>query len=881
MELSLRSSAFAVALCLVLIANFRMMITADRASREYSLWFQELSLEEPMTFMNMNNMDDEVAAAVPRSKVRITENVFFLLRTGNAADQRWSTEDADTLVSNDEDPDEYDDDQHQKVNVVPKRRVNIEVDERFRRIRIILLRSIGNPLPPRHNQEQAYDNLKFTLENEPDFPDLVKFWVLNRLIDKSLEERLQSLITSYGYECIVIPFNLTEYASVQYRFDYYDPGGDVVHSPTFVKRKMTNKLYNDIEDAVNQDKSIFVTNQNAARNIMIDFGQTYSRDIDWIMPWDGNCYLNVNGYEAIYRQLQAIPPSHKYAITYMNRAISNEDVLKDSYRPNATEEPQILFRRTARGRFHPLLRYGRMNKSELLQRLKIAGVWDTWAPLLDWEVQHLGPFLQPVPDLQNITKDGPVRATGYVTRLSSGKPDLEADGASRHAARFESMKALLGQLDTRVAIELYGFRPGQLVFYHEEALERDRQLFLDEDVLASGVVEDLRQLALAAVTFGPWSVTDKPDDLLAASGDKHDYIDLAPYVWSPSPDELENPILEGQRRDGEAVPPTPLNISGSEHYDGIRIQEMQRNTTILGLAYFMTGEAQFAEAAARNIRCWFLDPETRMNPNIMYGHVVPSANGNKIDSSGIMGMKDVYFILDAIRIIERDGFLTEAEQSDLRAWFSDYLKWLETSPIGMLAYSSRNHVAIYFDVQAIAIAAYLNDIAKMIWYSERSTSRLRKQVADDGSMPMELHQSYCDNYQLALQGWSILSRIAETVHRNRWTVTTNETKSTLPLLCKAAEHSIPFYGRSTGREGVADSKEDGTRWWPLLQDSRYYCQMLHADERQWPIPWFQKGAPRPPRSSYEMPSVYHTDYAIAPFWNLGLVHGNITWVSIP
>jgi hypothetical protein len=515
-----------------------------------------------------------------------------------------------------------------------------------------------------------------------------------------------------------------------------------------------------------------------------------------------------------------------------------------------------------------------MNKSEFLQRLKVAGPWDTWLPLLDWEVQHLGPFLQPIRDLQNLTTDGPVRSTGYVTRLSSGKPDLETDGASRNAARFESMKALLGQLDTRVAIELYGFRPGQLVFYDEEALERDRQLYQDGDVLVGGVVRALRQLARTALTVGPWSVTDKPDDSVAPSGDKHDYFDLAPYTLSPSPDEVKDPILEGQRRDEEDHSLTQLN---SEKYDGTRFQEMQRNTTILGLAYFMTGEAQFAEAAARNIRCWFLDPETRMKPNVMYGHVVPSVDENVVDSSGIMGMKDVYFMLDAVRIIERDDFLTEAEQSDLRAWFSQYLHWLETSAIGKLAYSSRNHVGIYYDVQVIAIASFLNDTAKMIWYSERSTSRLRKQIANDGSMPMEVHERHCDNYHRAFQGWSILSRIAETVNRNRWTVRASEAESTLPLLCRATEYSIPIYGGSADREGFADGKEDDTRWWPLLQDSRYFCQTLHMDEKHWPIPSFQEGAPRPPGSCFEMPSVYHSDYAIAPFWNLGLVHGNITW----
>ena len=767
-------------------------------------------------------------------------------------DPKWVAE-----MSNDNEYDDHDDDQPPKTRISPKRIAEIEIDTQFRRIKIILLRAIGNPLPPRHDPEQAYANLVFTLENEPNFPDLVKVWVLNRLVDTKVLERLQSLISSYGHDYIVIPFNLTEYAAEQYRFDYYDPGGDVVHSPDFVKRDMRSKFYNDIEDAVNQDKSLFVTNQNAARNIMLDFGRVYARNIDWIMPWDGNCYLDLNAYQAIYRQLQSLPPSHNYAISYMHRATANEQVLQDTYRPNATEEPQIIFRRKALGRFHPLLRYGRMNKSEFLQRLQVAGPWDNWLPLLEWEVQHLGPVLQPIPDLQNITTDGPVRSVGYVTRLSSGKPDLEVNGIARNVARFESVKTLLGHLDTKVAIEMHGYRPGEMVYYDEDALERDRELFRDGNVLVTRVVKALRRMAVQAGAFEPWSGNGAPEDPEEELANEVDYIDATTEFRQPSPMYVTDQMME---------------------YDGIRFQEMQRNTTILGLAYFMTGEAQFAKVAARSIRRWFLDPATRTNPDLMIYNEVETG----VDTSlGIFGMKDVYCMLDAVRIIERDGYLTETEQRDLRAWFREHLKWLETSTDGKAAYSSDNHVGIFFDVQVIAIASYINDTAKMIWYSERSTSRLHKQMSGDGTMHLGPQEPLCEKHRIALQGWSILSRMAEAVNRNRWTVNARNTTTQLSLLCNAAKYTIPFYGRSVECERVSDGTEDGRQWWPLLQASKYYCPALLLEETQWPIRWFQTDAPRPPLSSYEMPYFYDTNDVIAPFWNLGLVHGNITWPGRP
>ncbi|KAI2505538.1 hypothetical protein MHU86_8874 [Fragilaria crotonensis] len=90
--------------------------------------------------------------------------------------------------------------------MIPKRPVKaIEFDARFPRVQLILLRAIGNALPPRHDPEQAYENLKFTLENEYEFPYLEKMWVMNRIIDQTLLHRLEALLESHDQKYIVIP----------------------------------------------------------------------------------------------------------------------------------------------------------------------------------------------------------------------------------------------------------------------------------------------------------------------------------------------------------------------------------------------------------------------------------------------------------------------------------------------------------------------------------------------------------------------------------------------------------------------------------------------------------------------------------------------------
>ena len=53
---------------------------------------------------------------------------------------------------------------------------------------MVLLRTIGNSLPPRHSANQSVVNLRFILENEPRYEDLPCHWVLNKIVDEKVSE---------------------------------------------------------------------------------------------------------------------------------------------------------------------------------------------------------------------------------------------------------------------------------------------------------------------------------------------------------------------------------------------------------------------------------------------------------------------------------------------------------------------------------------------------------------------------------------------------------------------------------------------------------------------------------------------------------------------
>ena len=80
----------------------------------------------------------------------------------------------------------------------------------------------------------------------------------------------------------------------------------------------------------------------------------------------------------------------------------------------------------------------------------------------------------------------------------------------------------------------------------------------------------------------------------------------------------------------------------SEKYDRSRLSSFFGNTTTLALAWFFTGRDEYALHAADNIRAWFLDKATKMNPHMRFaqlrmGHKKDIDNGGF--QSGIIETK--------------------------------------------------------------------------------------------------------------------------------------------------------------------------------------------------------------------------------------------------
>ena len=172
---------------------------------------------------------------------------------------------------------------------------------------------------------------------------------------------------------------------------------------------------------------------------------------------------------------------------------------------------------------------------------------------------------------------------------------------------------------------------------------------------------------------------------LQASKDPHDYFSTARYYW---PDPSKPDGLPYIRKDGETNP------EHNEVSDEKKLNDIIHAVEYLALAYLLTGHERYAEEAGRFLRGFFLEPATRMNPNMNYSQSVPG--GAQGRGSGVIDSREFMRMADCLVLISKSHSWTDQDRSEMKAWWTEYAQWLQTSKIGLEEKKApNNHGAVY------------------------------------------------------------------------------------------------------------------------------------------------------------------------------------------
>ena len=287
----------------------------------------------------------------------------------------------------------------------------------------------------------------------------------------------------------------------------------------------------------------------------------------------------------------------------------------------------------------------------------------------------------------------------------------------------------------------------------------------DEDALAE--YDQMIQRADEALLRGPYSVMDKTG--VPASGDKHDYYSLAPYWW-PDPEKPDG--LPWIRKDGEVNPETRSNYTDFE-----RMGKCFGAINTLSRAYSYSENSAYAEKAVQLLDTWFINPETKMNPNMNFGQAVPGLFSGR--QFGIFEMGRIGGVINSVKRLKTGNALPRDLEIGFKIWLTDYLHWLETSELGIKEIQGPNNHGTRCDLQRIGILTYLgriNDIKKIL--KEVPYRRIGSQIEPDGRMLHELRRTKSWNYTtMNLRALTQLARLGKEYGVDLWNYETPDGRS--------------------------------------------------------------------------------------------------------
>jgi hypothetical protein len=283
-----------------------------------------------------------------------------------------------------------------------------------------------------------------------------------------------------------------------------------------------------------------------------------------------------------------------------------------------------------------------------------------------------------------------------------------------------------------------------------------------------------------------------------SAGGLHDFFSEGDYWW-PDPQNPNGPYIQ---RDGMS---NPNNFVDHRRY----LMRLSVQVPALVAAWKLTKDPRYVSHAAKHLRAWFVDEQTRMNPNLQYAQAIHG----RVTGRGI-GIIDTIHLVEVARSIEvlKDSpALTMTELGALIKWFTDYLQWMTTSKNGIEEREAKNNHGTCWVMQVAAFAQLTGDQELLAYCRNRfKTVLVLNQIAADGSFPEELRRTKPYGYSLFnLDALTTICQILSTSQDNLWTFSLPDGRG----VAKAMGYMYPY---------MKDKKT-----WPLKPDVMY--------DAEWPM----------------------------------------------
>lgn len=355
-------------------------------------------------------------------------------------------------------------------------------------------------------------------------------------------------------------------------------------------------------------------------------------------------------------------------------------------------------------------------------------------------------------------------------------------------------------------------QPGKPVVFamNIKALEKNKSRINAKD---PGIMDAYKQLlkdAEKSLQFGPVSVMEKKNN--PPSGNKHDYMSLAPYFW---PDPSKPDGLPYIRKDGQTNPEV------KEYKDKEYMPQLCAEVHTLALAYYFSGEKMYADHAAKLVRVWFLDTATRMNPNLNFGQAIKGVNTGR--GAGMIDTRHFVKLIDAIGIISTSKAFKKEDLQGMKKWFAEFLHWMQTSKNGIDELNAKNNHGAWYDAQRLSMALFIDSMQLAKKIAVNAADRLDKQMNDKGEFPAELERTISLHYTaFVMNAFFNIANMSDKTGFDLWKHVTPTGKS----LKKGFDELKPYLLQEKKWEGEQIKEFEWEDGYPLLLEAaaHYGCK---------------------------------------------------------
>jgi hypothetical protein len=241
-----------------------------------------------------------------------------------------------------------------------------------------------------------------------------------------------------------------------------------------------------------------------------------------------------------------------------------------------------------------------------------------------------------------------------------------------------------------------------------------------------------------------------------SEGGRNDYFSEGPYWW-PDPLNPDGPYI---RRDGYR---NPQNFN--QHHNAIT--RFVEQVSILTAAYVITKDKNYALTAQKHLVAWFINSETKMNPNFLYSQAIKGLYSGR--GIGIIDGINFIHVANAVTILEKDKLLVGENLEAIKNWYGSMANWLVTHQYGKDEKANNNNHSTWWGAQVASYARLSGDKELVKVATEQFKEQLSIQMNANGGFPDELGRTkpfHYTNYNI--EAWATLATIIQSKSFDPW-----------------------------------------------------------------------------------------------------------------